>query len=89
MKQNYKKLGEIVELIDERNKSLVSTEVLGISIDKEFMPSVANTIGTDLSNYKLISKNIFACNPMHVGRDERFPISLYKKNTPTIVSSEK
>ena len=86
MKQNYKKLGEIVELIDERNKSLVSTEVLGISIDKEFMPSVANTIGTDLSNYKLISKNIFACNPMHVGRDERLPVSLYLRDKPALVS---
>ena len=86
MKQNYKKLEEIVELIDERNKSLVSTEVLGISIDKEFMPSVANTIGTDLSNYKLISKNIFACNPMHVGRDERLPVSLYLRDKLALVS---
>lgn len=86
MSTNYKKLGEIVELIDERNKSLKSSEVLGISIDKEFMPSVANTIGTDLSNYKLLRMNTFACNPMHVGRDERLPVSLYKKNVPAIVS---
>ena len=86
MKQNYRKLGEIVKLVDERNKSLVSTEVLGISIDKEFMPSVANTIGTDLSNYKLLKKNRFACNPMHVGRDERLPVSLYNKEIPAIVS---
>ena len=83
---NYRKLGEIVELIDERNKSLESSEVLGISIDKEFMPSVANTIGTDLSNYKLLRMNTFACNPMHVGRDERLPVSLYKKDIPAIVS---
>ena len=86
MSANYKKLGEIVELIDERNKSLESSEVLGISIDKEFMPSVANTIGTDLSNYKLLRMNTFACNPMHVGRDERLPVSLYKKDVPAIVS---
>ena len=86
MKDNYRKLGEIVKLVDERNKSLVSTEVLGISIDKEFMPSVANTIGTDLSNYKLLKKNRFACNPMHVGRDERLPVSLYNKEIPAIVS---
>ena len=59
MKAEYRKLGEIIELIDERNKSLVTSEVLGISIDKEFMPSVANTIGTDLSKYKLIKKNTF------------------------------
>ena len=86
MSANYKKLGEIVELIDERNKTLESSEVLGISIDKEFMPSVANTIGTDLSNYKLLRINTFACNPMHVGRDERLPVSLYKKDVPAIVS---
>ena len=86
MSANYKKLGEIVELIDERNKALESSEVLGISIDKEFMPSVANTIGTDLSNYKLLRMNTFACNPMHVGRDERLPVSLYKKDVPAIVS---
>lgn len=86
MSANYKKLGDLVELIDERNKSLESSEVLGISIDKEFMPSVANTIGTDLSNYKLLRMNTFACNPMHVGRDERLPISLYKKDNPAIVS---
>lgn len=84
--KEIRKLGEIVELVDKRNKSLESTEVLGISIDKEFMPSVANTIGTDLSNYKLISKNIFACNPMHVGRDERLPVSLYLRETPAVVS---
>ena len=86
MSANYRKLGEIVELIDERNKSLESSDVLGISIDKEFMPSVANTIGTDLSNYKVLRMNTFACNPMHVGRDERLPVSLYKKDIPAIVS---
>lgn len=86
MKAEYRKLGEIIELIDERNKSLVTSEVLGISIDKEFMPSVANTIGTDLSKYKLIKKNTFACNPMHVGRDERLPVALYKGEEPVIVS---
>ena len=86
MKTEYRKLGEIIELIDERNKSLVTSEVLGISIDKEFMPSVANTIGTDLSKYKLIKKNTFACNPMHVGRDERLPVALYKGEEPAIVS---
>lgn len=86
MKAEYRKLGEIIELIDERNKSLVTSEVLGISIDKEFIPSVANTIGTDLSKYKLIKKNTFACNPMHVGRDERLPVALYKGEEPAIVS---
>ncbi|MCQ4771937.1 hypothetical protein NE579_16075, partial [Intestinimonas massiliensis] len=80
MKSNYEPLGKHIQLVDYRNSEEVTSTVLGISIDKEFMPSVANVIGTDLSQYKLISKGLFACNPMHVGRDERLPIALYEKD---------
>ena len=86
MKSNYEALGKHIRLVDYRNSEEVTSTVLGISIDKEFMPSVANVIGTDLSRYKLISKGLFACNPMHVGRDERLPIALYEKDIPAIVS---
>lgn len=83
---NQKKLGELIEWVDERNKGVISTNLLGINIDKYFMPSVANIIGTDLSSYKLIKKNQFACNPMHVGRDEKMPIALYMDEEASIVS---
>lgn len=86
MKSNYDILGNHIRLIDVRNSRLVTTEVLGINIDKFFMPSVANVIGTDLSKYKLVTKGKFACNPMHVGRDERLPIALYEDDNPAIVS---
>ena len=86
MKSNYEALGKHIRLVDYRNSEQVSNNVLGISIDKEFMPSVANVIGTDLSRYKLISKGLFACNPMHVGRDERLPIALSENEEPAIVS---
>lgn len=86
MKSNYEPLGKHIQLVDYRNSEEVTSTVLGISIDKEFMPSVANVIGTDLSRYKLISKGLFACNPMHVGRDEHLPIALYEKDSPAIVS---
>ena len=86
MKSNYEPLGKHIQLVDYRNSEEVTSTVLGISIDKEFMPSVANVIGTDLSRYKLISKGLFACNPMHIGRDERLPIALYEKANPAIVS---
>ena len=86
MKSNYDILGNHLRLIDNRNKDLVTEQVLGINIDKFFMPSVANVIGTDLSKYKLIQKGNFACNPMHVGRDERLPVALYTDNEPAIVS---
>ena len=83
---NLKKLGELIEWVDERNKGVTSTNLLGINIDKCFMPSVANIVGTDLSSYKLIKKNQFACNPMHVGRDEKMPIALYMDKEASIVS---
>ena len=86
MKSNYDELGKHIQLVDRRNSDMVSDNVLGINIDKFFMPSVANVIGTDLSKYKLIIKNTFACNPMHVGRDERLPIALYSDEVPAIVS---
>ena len=86
MKSNYDVLGNYIRLIDTRNKDNVTNKVLGISIEKFFMPSVANVIGTDLSKYKLITKGKFACNPMHVGRDERLPVALYEEVEPALVS---
>ena len=59
---------------------------MGINIGKYFMPSVANVIGTDLSNYKVVTKNQFACNLMHVGRDEKIPIAMLENNESVIVS---
>ena len=59
--RNYEPLGKHLQLVDTRNSDSITDEVLGINIDKYFMPSVANVIGTDLSKYKLISKGLFAC----------------------------
>ena len=86
MKSNYDNLGRHIRLINGRNENNITDKVIGISINKEFMPSVANVIGTDLSKYKLITKGKFACNPMHVGRDERLPVALYEEDEPAIVS---
>lgn len=82
----FDKIGNYVQQISNRNKDLSVKNVLGINIDKVFMPSVANTSGTDLSNYKVIQKGQFATNLMHVGRDERLPIGVYTGNEPAIVS---
>ena len=83
---NYEPLSKHIKLVDYRNKDNITDKVMGINIDKFFMPSVANVIGTDLSKYKLISKGLFACNPMHVGRDERLPVALYEDESPALVS---
>lgn len=86
MKSNYDILGNYIRLVDVRNKEETTDRVVGININKCFMPSVANIIGTDLSNYKLITRGKFACNPMHVGRDEKLPIALYTDDKPSLVS---
>ncbi|CAM3705115.1 restriction endonuclease subunit S [Polynucleobacter antarcticus] len=83
---SYRRIGDFIRLIDDRNSDLAVTNLLGINISKNFMPSVANTNGVDLSKYKKIKKNQFATNVMHVGRDERLPISLYLADEPAIVS---
>ena len=86
MKSNYDILGNHIRLIDTRNRESITDRVLGINIDKFFMTSVANVIGKDLSKFKLITKGKFACNPMHVGRDERLPVALYDEEESAIVS---
>lgn len=88
MKSNFNRLGDYIQLVDLRNRdnAIGADKLLGININKEFMPSVANVSGTDLSRYKLISKGLFACNLMHVGRDERIPISYYEFAEPAIIS---
>ena len=81
-----KRLGDYIQEIDVRNRDLSVTELMGININKHFMPSVANVIGTDLSNYKIVSKMQFACNLMHVGRDEKIPMAMLTEDSPIIVS---
>ena len=83
---SYKKLGDIVKFISNKNVDGIATILYGINIDKYFMPSVANTIGVDLKKYKVVVKNQFACNRMHVGRDKRLPISMSTFDYPFIVS---
>lgn len=83
---NYKPIGKYIKLVDNRNKNLAITNLLGINITKNFMPSVANVSGTDLSKYKIIQKGQFAYSPMQVGRDETIRIALYTDDEPAIIS---
>ena len=82
----YKRLGDYIREVNVRNKDLKVTNPMGINIEKYFMPSVANVIGTDLSAYKMVSNMQFACNLMHVGRDEKIPMAMHKGEQPIIVS---
>ena len=80
------RLGDYIRPVDVRNRDLKVERLMGINIEKRFMPSVANVIGTDLSNYKVVSKNQFVCNLMHVGRDEKIPVAIQNEDEPIIVS---
>ncbi|MBK9299768.1 MAG: restriction endonuclease subunit S [Bacteroidetes bacterium] len=86
MKSNYKRLGDYIQELKVRNTEEKAEQLLGININKFFMPSVANVVGTDLSVYKLVRKNQFACNRMHVGRDYRLPVSMSKSDEEFMVS---
>ncbi len=83
---SYKRIGDYIHLVDNRNKDLAVTNLLGINITKNFMPSVANTSETDLSKYKIIQKGQFAYSAMQVGRDETIRLALYTDDTPAIIS---
>lgn len=74
------KLGDYIREVDVRNKDLKVTNLVGLTIEKAFIPSVANIIGTDLSNYKIIRKEQFACSLMQVSRDGKMPIAMFEKD---------
>lgn len=86
MKSNYRRIGDFIERNNVKNKENLYSRLLGINIDKYFMPSVANIVGTDLSKYKIVKPGQFSCNRMHVGRDYRLPIAISKEAEPFIVS---
>lgn len=86
MKSNYKRIGDYIQLVDIRNTDLAIKTLVGLSINKNFIPSVANIIGTDMANYKIISRNQFACSLMQVRRDKKIPVALMKEFDQAIIS---
>lgn len=79
-------VGDILHEVDNRNTDNSITDVQGINITKQFMPSVANTTGVDLSKYKVVQKGQFAFSGMQTGRDECIRIALLHEDTPIIIS---
>lgn len=81
-----KRLGDYIREVDVRNRDLEVTKLLGVSISKEFMPSIANTIGTDMSSYKVVEPRQFAYGPVTSRNGDKVSIALYKDNEKAIVS---
>ncbi len=87
MKSNYKKLGEYIRQVDIRNKDLKVSRLLGVSISKSFIESIANTVGTDFLNYKVVRKGQFAYGPVTSRNGEKISVALLDEDECIISSS--
>ena len=83
----YKVLGDFINLVDLRNRELGITNLLGVSIEKRFIPSIANIVGTDLSNYKVVKNGQFAYGPVTSRNGEKISIALLNGEDCIISSS--
>ena len=87
MKDNYSLLGKYIRQVDERNKTLEIDKLLGVSIGKKFIPSIANTVGTDFSSYKIVRHGQFAYGPVTSRNGEKVSIALLEEDDCIISSS--
>ena len=86
MRSNYKPLGNYIKEVNSRDTKLEVDLLLGVSIQKKFMPSIANTIGTDMSTYKIIKRNQFAYGPVTSRNGDKISIALLEDYDEAIVS---
>ena len=83
---NYQRLGDYIREVNVRNSELKVTNLLGLSIEKKFIPSIANTIGTDMSVYKIVRPMQFAYVPVTSRNGDKITIALYKGDESAIIS---
>lgn len=87
MKEGYRLLGDFIQPVDERNRDLKVDYLLGVSISKQFIPSIANIVGTDLSSYKIVRTGQFAYGPVTSRNGEKISIALLQDKDCIISSS--
>ena len=80
------RLGSLIESVSVRCGDSLAT-VSGVDINKKFITTRANLEGTDTSKYYIVRPTWFACNLMHIGRDERLPIAYNDSGRDIIVTS--
>lgn len=83
---NYQRLGNYIEQVNVRNRYLSVTNLMGVSIEKKFIKSIANTIGTDLSPYKIVKPRQFAYGPVTSRNGDKITIALYNGKEECIIS---
>ena len=82
----YQRLGDYIREVNVRNRELKVTNLLGLSMSKQFRPSTSNIVGVDLTKYKVVDRNVFAFDPMSVIRVHKVPLAINDTNDPIIVS---
>lgn len=87
MNANYKKLGDFIQPVDIRNSDLKVSHLLGVSVEKRFIESIANTIGTDFSKYKIVKKGQFTYIPDTSRRGDKIGIALLTDFDEGLVSN--
>lgn len=87
MKEGYRLLGDFIQPVDERNRDLKVDYLLGVNISKQFIPSIANIVGTDLSSYKIVRTGQFAYGPVTSRNGEKISIALLRDKDCIISSS--
>ena len=86
MPSNYKRLGDYIHKVENRNRDLKVSKLVGLSMTKEFRISTSNIVGTDMSVYKVVNKWQFSCDFMSVIRVHKFPVVLKTDDKPVLVS---
>lgn len=86
MLSNYKRLGDYIHKVENRNRDLKVSKLVGLSMTKEFRVSTSNIVGTDMSVYKVVNKWQFSCDFMSVIRVHKFPVVLKIDDDPLLVS---
>lgn len=86
MKNEIHRLGDYIREVNVRNRDLSVTNLLGVSIEKRFISSIANTIGTDMSSYKIVEKGQFVYIADTSRRGDKIAIALLDKHSKAIVS---
>jgi len=86
MKSNYKPLGKYIRLVDERNNALEDLPLMGLSVSKNFFPTIANLVGTDMKTYKIVYRNQFTYIADTSRRGDKIAISLNDKFDKMLVS---
>lgn len=87
MRSNYKKLGPYIREVIEKNVDLSVQLLLGVSVSKEFIPSIANIIGTDMSTYKIVRKDQFAYGPVTSRNSDKISIALLSEDLCIVSTS--